>query len=292
MLLQTKNLTKKYGQLTAVKEVSFSLQKGEVLGIIGPNGSGKTTLFGMILSLLRPSSGEIQVFGEKNIEKVKQRIGSTLDTSFYYPYLSGWDHLKMVAIMRGVPIKRLEALLKMVGLWGRHKDAVKKYSMGMKQRLAIAIALVNDPELVILDEPTNGLDPQGIIEVRKIISKINEEGKTVIIASHILGEIEKVCTRILMIQNGVIIEEVNLQATNELAYFEINSHQKDRLLQYLHASESIQKVEKTAEDNILIALPPDFATDDLMRSLAQQDLYVNHFVQKSADLERLFLKRE
>lgn len=292
-IVQTQNLTKKYGNLVAVNNINMQVYQGETLGIIGPNGSGKTTLFGMLLQLLKPSKGSISIFGNTNIELEKKRIGATLDTSFYYTYLSAWDHLKMVAHIRNVPTERISPVLQKVGLWGRHHDAVKQYSMGMKQRLAIAIALLHDPELIILDEPTNGLDPKGMIDIRTIIQQLQQEGKTVIIASHILGEIEKVCTRILMIQKGNIIEEVHLQKKEEaIQYFELNSSQITRVYDLLKEKNYIQHINQTASKSIIIGINHNFSTDQMMKDLAQEQLYVNHFMQKTGDtdLEQLFLQ--
>ena len=295
MVLKTTNLSKQYGNLTAVKRLNFAVQKGEVLGIVGPNGSGKTTLFSMLLNLIQPSSGSIKIFGETNLERIKKQLGATLDISFFYPYLSAYDHLKIAAKIKGVSTKNIRPKLELVGLWGRHQDAVKKYSMGMKQRLAIAIALLNDPKLLILDEPTNGLDPQGIMEVRQIIQDTAKNGATILVSSHILSEIEKTCTRILMLKKGKLVQEIgglqpNLVTgeSSDFKTFEIGSSQGEKLELLLAGSDFVTEISPKA-NRLLIEITDLEKMDEMMKYLADNEVFVNHFVQQKTNLEALFL---
>ena len=294
MVLKTTNLSKRYGNLRAVEKLSFSVQKGEVLGIVGPNGSGKTTLFSMLLNLIQPTSGSVKILGETNLERIKKQVGATLDISFFYPYLNAYDHLKIVAKIKKVPHKKIKEKLQLVGLWGRHTDAVKGYSMGMKQRLAIAVALLNDPQLIILDEPTNGLDPKGIMDVRQIIQQTAKSGATILVSSHILSEIEKTCTRILMLEKGKLIQEIGNQQMlvgkgKEAvgSVFEIGSSQVERLKVLLESSGLVATIAPKADRFLVDMTERD--TDILMRYLADNEVFVNHFVQQKTNLEALFL---
>lgn len=294
MVLKTTNLSKRYGNLTAIQKLSFSVQKGEVLGIVGPNGSGKTTLFSMLLNLMQPTSGSVKILGETNLDRIKKQVGATLDISFFYPYLSAYDHLRIVSKIKKVPHQKIKEKLQLVGLWGRHTDAIKNYSMGMKQRLAIAVALLNDPQLIILDEPTNGLDPKGIMDVRKIIQETAKSGATILVSSHILSEIEKTCTRILMLQKGKLIQEISTTQmlteegeTSIGGIFEIGSSQVERLQLLLENSDLVATVTPKANHFLVDMTGGD--TDILMRYLADNEVFVNHFVQQKTNLEALFL---
>lgn len=293
-IIHTNQLTKTYGRRIAVDTFSFEVQPREILGIIGPNGSGKTTLFNMLLGLVFPTSGSFTILDENRPERLRRRIGASLDTTYFYPYLSGYDHINMVAKIRRAPEAEKERILRQVGLWERRHDAIKKYSMGMKQRLSVGIALINAPELVILDEPTNGLDPQGIIDIRQIIAQTAERGATVVLASHILGEIEKVCTRILFIKDGKLRQEIiptNALGTDgkEHKLFEIGAADTNRLYQLLKSFTPLQNIRANSDGRFTIEMPTDLSTDDLMRFLATESVFVNHFSQRSTDLEKLFL---
>lgn len=205
-ILEVHELSKQFGKKLALDRLSFHLDKGEVLGIIGPNGAGKTTFFNMLLSLIRPSSGRYLLFGEPTFEKVKQKVGVSLEDYGFYPYLSGWDNLKITANSKGVPRRQMEEALHLVELYEAKDLPVSKYSFGMSKRLSIACALLGRPELIILDEPTNGLDPLGIRKIRNLVHRLAAQGIAVIIANHLLGEVEKVCDRILLLQEGKTID--------------------------------------------------------------------------------------
>lgn len=199
-----------------IKDVTFDIKEGEILGFIGPNGAGKTTTIKLILGLQKITKGNIQINGydvEKNFEKAIQNVGSIVENPDLYMYMSGYANLKLVAnLYENVDKKRIDEVVKLVGLENRIKDKVSKYSLGMRQRLGIAQAILHKPNLLILDEPTNGLDPEGIKQVRELIVKLSKEEKmAVMISSHNLSEIENVCNRICIIKNGVVVEESNLE---------------------------------------------------------------------------------
>jgi ABC-type multidrug transport system ATPase subunit len=212
-IIETRHLSKTFKSFKAVDDLSFSINPGDIYGFLGQNGAGKSTTMRMLLGLIYPDSGEVLINGEKfnnNNRGLLSNIGAIIERPDMYGYLSGWDNLKMFAALSGkkIPESRLYEVLELVNLKGREKDKVKAYSQGMKQRLGIAIALVHSPQLLILDEPTNGLDPQGIAEMRSLILSLSHDhGKTILISSHLLYEIEQVATRMLVIHKGKKIVE-------------------------------------------------------------------------------------
>lgn len=210
LLVETKGLTKLYGKNVAVSGVDLGVRRGEVYGFLGPNGAGKTTTLRMLLGLIRPTSGEAEVLGEEPGSPASlARVGSLVETPTFYPYLSGRDNLGGMARLSGVrnAKERVGAALEQVGLAGRAKDRFKNYSLGMKQRLGVAAALLKDPELLILDEPTNGLDPKGMAEMRDLIRTLGRGERTVLLSSHLMGEVEQICDRVGVIRAGKIVAE-------------------------------------------------------------------------------------
>ncbi len=202
-ILTVSNLTKKFGYLTAVKDLSFSIEKGNVYGILGPNGSGKSTTLGIVLNVVNRTSGNFTWFdGHTTTHDALKKVGAIIERPNFYPYMSAVQNLKLVCKIKEVSEDRIEETLELVGLWERRHSKFRTYSLGMKQRLAIASALLNDPEILILDEPTNGLDPQGIHQIRQIIKKIASQGTTILLASHLLDEVEKVCTHVVILRKG------------------------------------------------------------------------------------------
>lgn len=206
-VLEVHGLNKRFGRIQAVQNLHLSIQKGQVYGLLGPNGSGKTTTLGIILDVVSATSGHYQWFGGLDLEKSRQKIGAILETPCFLPYLSAVDNLKIVAHIKQSGNDNIDEVLKRVNLHSRRNDKFKTYSLGMKQRLSIAAALVADPPVLILDEPTNGLDPQGISEVRELIKSIASDGKTIIIASHLLDEVQKICSHFCVLKNGVKLHE-------------------------------------------------------------------------------------
>lgn len=221
IVISTSRLTKAFGKLVAVNDLHLQVMRGDVFGFLGPNGSGKTTTIRMLLGLIRPTAGRAIIFGMDNayqLPAILQRIGAIVETPVFYPYLSGKDNLHAVAAASGMVSgstsnRRVEEVLEIVELGSQAKDAFRNYSLGMKQRLGIGAALLADPELVLLDEPTNGLDPAGQFEIRQLIQRLSTLGKTIFISSHFLHEIQQVCNRVAILQKGNLIKQ---GAVNEL----------------------------------------------------------------------------
>ena len=216
-ILKVEKISKQFGQLKAVEDLSFEVAAGEVFGFLGQNGSGKSTTIRMLLSLIHPTSGTIELFGkslQKERNQILEQVGAIIERPDLYPYLSAHEHLQLFAKVRKQKINAnaIEDTLDKVGLLDRAKDKVQTFSLGMKQRLGIAIALVHNPQLIILDEPTNGLDPQGIADIRKLIQDLAKEGKTILVSSHLLAEIEQVATQILIIHKGKKVVAGSTQA--------------------------------------------------------------------------------
>lgn len=203
-ILAVQNLVKDYRAVKALNDVSFTVNEGSVFGILGPNGSGKTTLLGIVMDVLKATSGTYSWNGLEGSADQRKRIGTLLETPNFYPYLSGKKNLEIAAAIKGYNTHDIERVLRTVNLYDRRHSAFSTYSLGMKQRLAIASALLGDPSTLVFDEPTNGLDPAGIAEIRQLIQELNGQGKTVIMASHILDEVEKVCTHVAILQKGIL----------------------------------------------------------------------------------------
>ena len=203
-ILSLKDLDKKFGQVHAVNNLSFDIQKGNVYGILGPNGSGKSTTLGIILNVVNRTSGEFSWFdGKLSTHEALKKVGAIIERPNFYPYMTAAQNLKLICKIKGISTDKIDEKLKTVNLFERRDSKFRTFSLGMKQRLAIASALLNDPEILILDEPTNGLDPQGIHEIRQIITEIASKGTTILLASHLLDEVEKVCSHVVVIRNGI-----------------------------------------------------------------------------------------
>lgn len=288
-ILEINGLTKSYGRIQAVQNLTLTIPKGSVFGILGPNGSGKTTTLGMVLGVIKPDSGSFSWFGQQLNFDTKKRVGAILETPNFYPYMSGVKNLEIVAVIKEIKKPKIEETLNTVGLGERGHSKFKSYSLGMKQRLAIASALLSEPEILVLDEPTNGLDPQGIAQIRELILEIASRGITIIIASHILVEIEKVCTHAAVLQRGVLrfagrVEEL----TGLEGLVEISAADNAILMNALNAFDAVDSV--TEEGGLLLAkLNKEWSADDINRQLAAQGIFVNHLVFRKASLETQFL---
>src|SRR2546427_9800611 len=215
VVLRTRNLSKHYGKRLAVDNLNLEVKRGEIFGFLGPNGAGKTTTIRMALGLIAPTSGSVEILGQDvfaHRAQVLPRVGELVETPALYTYLSGRNNLREVAsVLVSVPQARLDAVLDLVGLGIRQKDRVRTYSLGMKQRLGVAIALLQDPDVLVLDEPANGLDPAGIVEMRDLMHRLSAEGKTVFISSHLLTEVQQICTRVAIIHLGKLITESTVE---------------------------------------------------------------------------------
>lgn len=204
-ILSINGISKRYGPIQALKNVSFEVPKGSVFGVLGPNGSGKTTLLGILLNVLNAHAGTYSWVGGMNNNAARKSIGSLLETPNFYHYMTAWDNLKISASIKGRGHGDRERVLKQVGLYERRNSKFQTFSLGMKQRLAIGAALLGDPDILVFDEPTNGLDPAGIAEIRDLITELNKKGKTIIMASHLLDEVEKVCTHVAILKKGDLL---------------------------------------------------------------------------------------
>ncbi|KQR92435.1 ABC transporter ATP-binding protein [Chryseobacterium sp. Leaf180] len=291
-ILSVKNLTKKFKRVV-VNNISFDVEKGNVYGLLGPNGSGKSTTFGMLLSTINPTSGDWFWFGKKGTDTdTLKRIGAIIEQPNFYPYLSAETNLKIVAEIKGTPYSRIDEVLQLVGLSERKKDAFKTFSLGMKQRLAIASSLLNNPEVLILDEPTNGLDPEGIIQIREIIGDISKKGITIIIASHLLDEIEKICSHVIVLKEGnaLFCGRVD-EMTANAGFFELKADNNSALsaaLEKLHWFSSV----KTEGEFIKAIVRADatVSASGLNQKLAEKGIFLSHLSRKKESLESQFLE--
>ncbi|MDG1822771.1 MAG: ABC transporter ATP-binding protein [Flavobacteriaceae bacterium] len=289
-ILTVNELTKKFGQLTAVNRLSFSIKKGLVYGLLGPNGSGKSTTLGMILNVVNPTSGSFSWFGgTQSTHQALKHVGAIIERPNFYPYMTAAQNLRLVCRIKEVSLDKIDDTLKLVGLYERKNDKFKTYSLGMKQRLAIASALLNEPEILILDEPTNGLDPQGIAQVRDIIFKIAAQGTTILLASHLLDEVEKVCSDVLVLQEGKQLYFGPVSAlTTDYGYFELCATDHALLIASLKEDSAIERVEENG--TIILAYPnKSLKTADLSKTLSEKGIVLTHLAQKHKSLEEQFL---
>ena len=289
-VLQINGLTKRYGAITAVNNLNLLIEAGNVYGILGPNGSGKTTTLGSVLGIIRPDSGTYTWFDGQYGTEERMHIGSLLETPNFYPYLSPVKNLEITAHIKRIASPKIGALLELVNLAQRRDSPFSTFSFGMKQRLAIASALIGDPEVLIFDEPTNGLDPQGIAEVREIILRIAAEGKTIIMASHILDEVEKVCSHVAIIKRGKLLAsgEVGAILSND-RQVDIAADDLGRLRELLAGFVGVNSI---AEKNKLLQLQvsPELTAAQLNKLAFDNGLVVSHLVMKPKSLESEFLE--
>ncbi|MEX1189662.1 MAG: ABC transporter ATP-binding protein [Bacteroidia bacterium] len=290
VILEVKGLKKAYGRLIAANDISFEVKQGQVFGLLGPNGSGKTTLLGCISGILTPNGGSFEWFNGVKFDEARKRIGALIETPNFFPYLSAFENLKIVAAVKACPEERIDVVLKEVDLLDRKNDAFKKFSLGMKQRLAIASALLSDPEVLILDEPTNGLDPQGINEIRSLIMRQQQSGKTVILASHLLNEVEKVCSDVVILRKGKVISHGRV---DDLLKGKLRVVLGANNLANLKAALSNSKLVESfnLRDSLIYAdLVEGSSIAELNKCLVDAGVEVNHLNQLKSDLESEFLK--
>ena len=285
VILRTVGLTKRFGAIVAVDGLDLEVRRGEVLGFLGPNGAGKSTTVGMILGLIAPTAGRVEYTSVP-----RRRIGAIIEWPAFYPYLSGRDNLRALALaVGGVPAARIDALLEYVGLADRPKSPYRTYSMGMKQRLGIASTLLCDPELVILDEPTNGLDPAGQREVRDLIPELAREGRSVVLASHLLHEVEHVCHRVAILRQGKLL---HVGAVKDLlrrrSFLEITVAEPEQAAAIIRALPFVRRV--SVQDERLAVIAPEERGADISRALGDAGLYVTAMVPRHSSLEDVFLE--
>ena len=289
-VLETNELSKRYGPIKAVNRLSLKVEEGQILGILGPNGSGKTTFLGMVLDIIKKDSGNYAWFEGKHGENARKNLGALLETPNFYPYKNAVDNLRIIAHIKKVENPRIDELLEIVNLAHRKTSPFRAYSLGMKQRLGIAGAMIGDPDVLIFDEPTNGLDPQGIAEVRETIVNIGKEGKTIIMASHILDEVEKVCTHVSIIKNGnhLISGSVGSIISDDVQV-EIAAPNLDGLRNMLSNDSRISKlVEK--EGKLVLYVDSEFSTSEINQMAHNNGITLTHLVAKAKSLESEFLE--
>jgi len=289
-ILSTQNLTKKYHKLTALDQLNFDIQKGMIFGLLGPNGSGKTTTLGMILSVLKPTTGTFEWFGKPPSAASRRKVGAILEIPCFYPYMTALQNLRVAAEIKQCSTEHIEPILKTVGLYERRNDPFKTYSLGMKQRLAIGSALLANPPVLILDEPTNGLDPQGIVEIRELVIEIANSGKTIIFASHLLDEVQKVCTDFMVLRKGKKLFQGNVkEALSDQRLVAVGADNLELLQNTFSNYQGISKLEIKNGLCLLTALP-EITTSDISRFLFDKKIIINHLVEREGSLEKQFLK--
>ncbi|RNL75210.1 ATP-binding cassette domain-containing protein [Sinomicrobium pectinilyticum] len=289
-ILSIHNLTKKFGYLTAVRDLSFTIEKGNVYGILGPNGSGKSTTLGIVLNVVNKTSGDFDWFeGKVSTHNALKKVGAIIERPNFYPYLSAEKNLELVCKIKGVPHEKILEKLEVVGLADRKDSKFRTYSLGMKQRLAIASALLNDPEILILDEPTNGLDPQGIHQIRQLIKQIAADGTTILLASHLLDEVEKVCSHVVVLRKG---EKLYSGRVDEMiashGFFELKCSEQQRAVALLQNNNAFREI-KEENDLITAFLNEPMEAETFNRFMFDNGFVLSHLVKRKESLEEQFL---
>lgn len=290
-ILSLRNLNKKFGHVHALNNLSFDIQKGNVYGILGPNGSGKSTTLGIILNVVNKTSGNFTWFnGELSTHQALKKVGAIIERPNFYPYMTATQNLELICKIKEIPTDKIEEKLKSVNLYERKDSKFRTFSLGMKQRLAIASALLNDPEILILDEPTNGLDPQGIHEIRVIIQNIAQNGTTILLASHLLDEVEKVCTHVVVIRKGIKLYSGRVDEMSVSNGFIDLKVDRDEIgfIEVLEKHPAIQKVHKEQE-TFIATLNKDFSASEMNAYLFENGFSVSHLIKRKPSLEKQFL---
>ncbi len=290
-ILTLNNLTKKYGSLTAVNDLSVTIEKGNVYGILGPNGSGKSTTLGIVLNVVNKTNGSFHWFdGTGSTHQALKKVGAIIERPNFYPYMTAAQNLNLVCTIKDVPSEKVDEKLEIVGLLDRKDNKFKTFSLGMKQRLAIASALLNDPEILILDEPTNGLDPQGIHQIREIIKKIADDGTTILLASHLLDEVEKVCTHVVILRRGKSLYSGSVE--NMIAshgFFTLQSDDLELLTKVLKDHPSFGNI-KNEGIQLIAYLKEPLSGSDLNKILFEKGIHLSYLLHRKESLEEQFLE--
>ena len=289
-VLTISKLTKRYGRITAVNELDLQIEAGQVYGILGPNGSGKTTTLGMLLGVVRPTAGDFSWYGQPASAEARRKVGAILEMPAFLPYLNAVQNLRIVCQIKQLPFAEIDRCLALVNLTERSGDPFKTYSLGMKQRLAIASALLCDPGVLILDEPTNGLDPQGIAEIRELIISIANMGKTILLASHLLDEVQRVCTHFTVLKKGKRIYAGGVsEALGASNLVELRAADMEALGASVARYSQAEKVHREGE--LLIGQLADGSTvEDLHEFLIKEKVVLTHLVVRRKSLEKQFLE--
>ena len=290
-ILKLNNLTKHFGPVKAVNDLSFTIEKGNVYGILGPNGSGKSTTLGSVLNVVNKTSGEFQWFdGNMTTHNALKKVGAIIERPNFYPYMTAKQNLELVCKIKNVEHANIDEKLEIVGLLDRKNSKFSTFSLGMKQRLAIASALLNNPEILILDEPTNGLDPQGIHQIREIIRKIASMGTTILLASHLLDEVEKVCSHVVIIRKGVKLYSGRVDEMNAShGFFELKAEDTTKLETFLKTNTAFGSIKK--EEGLLIAfLNEPMESFEFNKLCFENGIVLSHLNKRKESLEEQFLQ--
>src|SRR6266699_4233261 len=294
VVLRTRNLSKHYGKRLAVDNLNLEVKRGEIFGFLGPNGAGKTTTIRMALGLIAPNSGSVEILGHDiatHRARILPRVGALVETPALYLYMSGRNNLRAVgSVLGGVPEERIDVVLELVGLRDRQKDRVRTYSLGMKQRLGVAMALLQDPDVLILDEPANGLDPAGIVEMRDLMHRLSAEGKTVFISSHLLPEVQQICTRVAILNLGKLVTESTIEdLTKGHGEFAVTLEHAEMALAAIQ-EQAWGKGARLDASGALITPAPDGRGRDLNLFLVNEGFAPDTIIQSTRDLEQVFLR--
>jgi ABC-2 type transport system ATP-binding protein len=290
-ILTIRELHKKFGSIHAVNNLSFTLKKGNVYGILGPNGSGKSTTLGIILNVVNKTSGSFQWFdGSISTHEALKKIGAIIERPNFYPYMTAYENLALVCKIKNIPNDKIDLRLKDVNLYERKNSKFSTFSLGMKQRLAIASALLNEPEILILDEPTNGLDPQGIHEIRSIIQEISKKGTTILLASHLLDEVEKVCDHVIVLQKGKMIfmgrvDELGISPEEILLKADKSHEEIEKCLRRLDGVTEIRQ----ENGHTVIQVSKELHSVEVNAFLMQNGIRLSHLEMRKPSLEENFL---
>ncbi len=288
-ILNIRNLSKNYGRIKALDNLNLEVKRGNIYGILGPNGSGKTTTLGIILSILKADSGNFEWFGGQFGSNPRKKIGAILETPNFYPYKTGIDNLKIVAKIKGIKDFDFDEVMRLVNLEHRKLSKFRTYSLGMKQRLAIAATMIGNPEVVIFDEPTNGLDPKGIAEVRHILKRVSESGRSVIMASHILDEVEKICSHVAIIKNGKLLSTGMVgELLSDNYLIEIGAFNKEKLEQFLDDFEHLNKT-RFMNDYWICTVDKNTPVESISNKAFNAGLILSHYIVRKQSLEEEFL---
>jgi ABC-2 type transport system ATP-binding protein len=293
VVLKTIGLSKKYGRLSALDNLNLEVRRGHVYGFLGPNGSGKTTAIGLMLGVLRPNAGHVELFGldcRQHLASVLKRTGAIIETPAFYPHLVGRDNLRVFGLLSGdVTRKMIDETLDFVGLGQRGRDKVRTYSLGMKQRLGLAVSLLRDPELVVLDEPTNGLDPAGMREFRDLIKELGRAGKTVFVSSHLLSEVEQMCDHVGIVKGGKLITQGSVAALlRREDGLEMKVTAPDRAVDILRGIDWVRDVRRH-NDSLEVDAPVSRAAE-ISEALANERIYLAELRPRATSLEEFFLE--